>query len=157
MATAAFDRLSLTGDSVPGSPEHRGWDSETVEIFKKVHQGISAEKLDYLDQRFKGLDPRKTGSVIKSKIAKTSLLFSEYNHTCVLIRFVTPGEFKEVFKASSWNLLHEDLSKLCQVYTVSNKIGWTDLIKDICNIDPFISTESEVSGAYGYKILTPNQ
>jgi hypothetical protein len=64
MATAAFDRLSLTGDSILGSPGRKNWNSATAEILRKVHNEISAEKLDYLDQKLKAVDTRKTGWVV---------------------------------------------------------------------------------------------
>jgi hypothetical protein len=150
MATAAFDRLSLTGDS--GSPERKALDSSTIEILRKVLKGISAEKLDILDQRLKALDPRKTGSVITSNSREqTALSFLfDLNNACLWIRLVTIDEFKEAVKAGSWSLSPEDLSRLCQVYSVNNKISWTDLIKDICNSDSSMGIETEASGAFWY-------
>ena len=75
MATDTFDRLSLTGDYTPGSPERRGWDLSTLELLRKAHKGISAENLDSLDQKLKVLDRRNTGSVITLKLGEKEICF----------------------------------------------------------------------------------
>ena len=60
-------------------------------------------------------------------------------------RLISSEEFKAAFLESSWDLSAEDADLLCHAYASNEKIRWQDAIKDLCNLDIAIGSDTSPS------------